>query len=116
MERRLTKGSSPVIGGVFSGFADYLGVDPVLLRLAGVLALLLNGGVGFIYLICWVILPPYDGKPAAQGMAVDTRKIGILLMGAGVILLIKNFFPQFTMQMLLAVVLIGLGLLMLVRK
>ena len=47
----------PLCGGVAAGFADYLDVDPVLVRLGFVL-LTFASGVGFVfYVVCWVIMP-----------------------------------------------------------
>jgi phage shock protein C len=46
-----------MIAGVCGGLADYLGVDPVLVRLAFVI-LLLASGIGLaIYAILWLIMP-----------------------------------------------------------
>ena len=46
-----------VLGGVCSGIASYLDVDPVIIRLAFIL-LLVFAGIGIIpYLILWVVLP-----------------------------------------------------------
>lgn len=45
------------IAGVCSGFARYLDVDPVLIRIIW-LALAFGAGVGFIgYIIAWIIMP-----------------------------------------------------------
>ncbi len=58
MARRLTRNRrKAAIGGVAAGFADYFDVDPVLVRLGFVLALLLNGAGFLFYIICWVIMP-----------------------------------------------------------
>jgi len=52
-----------VLGGVCGGIAEILGVDPTLVRLAGVgvvlvtfLALLVP--MALFYLACWFIIPP----------------------------------------------------------
>lgn len=45
------------IAGVCAGFARYLDVDPVLIRVIW-LALAFGAGVGFVaYLIAWIIMP-----------------------------------------------------------
>lgn len=47
-----------VIGGVCGGFADYFGLDVVLVRLIWVLVTILGVGSALIaYLICWIIIP-----------------------------------------------------------
>jgi phage shock protein PspC (stress-responsive transcriptional regulator) len=54
------------IGGVCSGFADRLGVDPVIVRAAFVL-LAIFGGVGVsIYLVAWALLPNDQDQIAAE--------------------------------------------------
>lgn len=56
-----------VLGGVAGGLADYLGVDPILVRL-GFLVLALFQGIGAIlYLALWILLPNVDTT------APDTR-------------------------------------------
>lgn len=45
------------IGGVCGGLAEYLEIDPTLVRLAFV-ALMLMGGPGFvIYILMWIVVP-----------------------------------------------------------
>jgi phage shock protein PspC (stress-responsive transcriptional regulator) len=65
MARRLTRDTrSAVLGGVAAGFGRYLDVDPVVVRLAFVLAVLF-GGVGLLfYIVCWAIIPRDEASPA----------------------------------------------------
>jgi phage shock protein PspC (stress-responsive transcriptional regulator) len=54
--RRPKKGR--VIAGVAQGFANYFGIDVVLIRLIWVFLLLPGGLPGIIpYLICWIVIP-----------------------------------------------------------
>jgi phage shock protein C len=46
-----------MIAGVCAGLAEYLDVDPVLVRLAMVLFTLAGGSGIIIYLIAWIIMP-----------------------------------------------------------
>jgi phage shock protein C len=46
-----------VIGGVCSGIAEYLNVDPVIIRLLWVIAILAWGAGILAYLIAWIIIP-----------------------------------------------------------
>ena len=51
------------IAGVCGGFADYLGVDVVLVRIVWLCAAIFTG-LGFIaYVICWIVMPK-DYGPA----------------------------------------------------
>jgi len=53
------------IAGVCAGFARYLGVEPLLVRIVW-LALALGAGVGFIaYLVAWILMP--KDTPRAPG-------------------------------------------------
>ena len=58
-----------MIAGVCGGLAAYLGVDPVLVRLAFVILLLASGvGLG-IYVILWIVMPtPSRGQPEIRIM------------------------------------------------
>jgi phage shock protein C len=57
------------IAGVCSGFARYLDVDPVLIRIVW-LALAFGTGLGFIgYLIAWIVMP--KDRPATVMPAAD---------------------------------------------
>lgn len=56
-KRLYRSGKEKIIAGVCGGIAEYLGVDPVLIRLIGV-AFALAGGSGVLfYLIAWIIIP-----------------------------------------------------------
>ena len=58
MNKKLTRSNSNImIGGVAAGIADYLNVDPVLIRLLFVLAALFGGHGILIYFILWLIMP-----------------------------------------------------------
>lgn len=62
--RRDTDGG--VVGGVAAGFARFLDVDVVWIRLAFVLLTLLGGGTGIVvYLVAWIVIPSDEGEPVA---------------------------------------------------
>ena len=46
-----------MIGGVCGGLADYLGVDPTVVRVIMALATFVGGMSLFVYLIMWLIIP-----------------------------------------------------------
>lgn len=47
-----------VLGGVCGGIAEYLSVDPVVVRLVGAIVVLISMGMGILaYLIAWIIIP-----------------------------------------------------------
>lgn len=45
------------IAGVCGGLGEYLNVDPVILRIGFLVALLMAGGGGLLYLIMWIAVP-----------------------------------------------------------
>lgn len=56
--RRLTRSNTDrIIGGVAGGIANYLNMDPTLVRLVFILLVLVGGVSPFIYLILWAVLP-----------------------------------------------------------
>ncbi len=47
-----------VLGGVCGGIAEYLSVDPVVVRLVVAIVVLISMGMGILaYLIAWIIIP-----------------------------------------------------------
>ena len=113
MSKRLTKGSEPVLGGVISGFAEYFNVDPMPLRLLLVAMMFLNVFVGFAYIVCWAVMPEY---PGSTQQTRDRTKSGLAILGLGILLLLKNFFPQLTFTVIVAFALIGLGVYLVVKN
>ncbi len=58
------------IAGVAGGVAAYFGVDPTLVRVVWVIALLM--GWGFLaYLILWIVLPKGPGSTPAMRLAEE---------------------------------------------
>ena len=53
-----------MLGGVCGGVAEYLGVDPVLIRVAAVVVTLFTGGGAVLaYLAAWVLVPSASAVP-----------------------------------------------------
>ncbi|GAB4571570.1 MAG: hypothetical protein Kow0077_08590 [Anaerolineae bacterium] len=50
------------IAGVAGGLAEYLGMDPTLIRLGFVLLTLLGGPGLLIYIIMWLVMPEGDSE------------------------------------------------------
>ncbi len=58
--RRLTRGHDRMIAGVCGGVADYLHIDPTLVRvLAVVVGIFTFPLVPLLYVICWAVIPRY---------------------------------------------------------
>ena len=58
-DRRLVRRThDKVLGGVCAGLADYLGVDPTLVRVLAVLAAFFSLGTAVVaYVVAWALMP-----------------------------------------------------------
>ncbi|MCB8976665.1 MAG: PspC domain-containing protein [Ardenticatenaceae bacterium] len=63
-----------MIGGVCSGIANYMNIDPVIVRL--VFVLLFGHGSALVYLILWALMPT-DEEPVAKAHVFDEEEIVI---------------------------------------
>lgn len=103
MERRLYRSRRErIVAGVAGGLGEYLGLDPVIVRLFFILFALANGSGVLLYAILWVLLPAAPGTElAADGAAgprtyrrLDARGrnllVGGTLIGLGVIFLARQ--------------------------
>ena len=111
-----------ILGGVAGGFGKYLGVDPVLIRLA--LVALLFAGVGFLlYIVAWIIIPeePVDAEerpvPEERTRTADGQTarmvVGGLLVVVGSLLLLDWAFDALDVGRFMwpaAIIVIGIGL------
>jgi phage shock protein PspC (stress-responsive transcriptional regulator) len=69
-DRRLVRSTSDrMIAGVCGGLAEYLGIDPVFVRLAFVIGELATAGAGglIVYIVLWAVMP--EGMPEARHAA-----------------------------------------------
>ncbi|MGM9797760.1 MAG: PspC domain-containing protein [Parabacteroides sp.] len=56
-EKKLSRSNNKMIGGVCAGIAEYLGLDPTIVRIVWVLLLFFAGFGILLYLILWIIMP-----------------------------------------------------------
>ncbi len=56
--RRMTKSHDRWVSGVAAGIAEYLGVDPVLIRALFLASIFLGGAGVLVYIILAIIMPP----------------------------------------------------------
>ncbi|HNZ08940.1 MAG TPA: PspC domain-containing protein [Bacillota bacterium] len=59
--KKLTRNmDNKMLAGVCSGLADYLGLDPTVVRVLFALLTVFTAGIGGLigYLACWLIIPP----------------------------------------------------------
>lgn len=100
--RRLRRSrSDKMLGGVFGGLGPYLGIDPVILRVAWAVLTVLSFGTGVVvYVIAWVVIPEASSidEDPARGERVN-RDAGRLIIGAvflvlGIALLGREIFGE----------------------
>lgn len=57
MAKQLKKSANTVIAGVAGGVAEFLDIDPTIVRIVWALTIIFGGFGFFAYLICWLIMP-----------------------------------------------------------
>src|ERR671936_215283 len=78
-----------VVAGVLAGLGARAGIDPVVLRVAFVIAAIASGGLALLaYLVAWAALPAEDGRGAPLASLVGVPRVrGDWRLAAGVGLL-----------------------------
>ena len=56
-KKRLNRSNNKMIGGVCAGLAEYLDIDPTIVRIVWVLMVLFAGFGILLYVILWLIMP-----------------------------------------------------------
>ena len=64
-----------VISGVCSGLGRYFGIDPVLVRLAFLVAIIIGGFGTILYIILWVIIP--KAETVSQKLEMNGEPVNI---------------------------------------
>jgi len=103
-----------VIGGVAGGLADYLDIDPVIVRILFVLLAIFGGSGVLVYIILWIVIPAEvvsfqnfdknnsnedandEVKPASTSRRTNTSLVaGIILIAFGLIFLLNQLVPLY---------------------
>jgi phage shock protein C len=124
--RRLTRSRTDrVVAGVCGGLGEYLGVDPVLVRIGAVILVFAGGAGILLYGIGWLVIPEAASAEAVLAGTTSAppgeRTSGAVALGAlfvvvGVFFLLDQAFPDvFSWRWMWPVALIVLGLIVLVR-
>jgi phage shock protein PspC (stress-responsive transcriptional regulator) len=139
MNRLYRSSTHKVIGGVAGGLGEYLDFDPVLIRIALVVAVFF-GGVGLLaYIIAWIIIPeqprestmstPIDPQqttvppqpPPPQPQKPEPKQGrgsivgGLVLLVIGFLFLAENFLPDFHFGDWWPLILVAIGVGMLYK-
>ncbi len=110
-----------MLAGICGGLADYLGVDPVWVRLGAVLSTLVWGLGLLLYAILWITLPEQadeDGEPDRPAMISENPRgvIGVLLLSLGLLILVWKILSLLTFKIVVPVIFIGVGLFLLLHR
>jgi phage shock protein C len=115
-----------VIAGVCGGLGKYLGVDPVLIRIAAVVLVFAGGAGILLYVIGWIAIPEEPEPGTAPSVTAATagegeRTSGAVLLGLvfvvlGVFFLLDELWPDFlSWRYTWPIALIAVGVAILVR-
>ena len=74
--RLVRRTDNKVIAGVASGIAAYLGIEPILVRIAFVVLTVFGGLGALLYVIGWLLIPP-AGASESIGLAAARRPAGL---------------------------------------
>lgn len=137
-DKRLYRSNNRMLGGVCGGIAEYLGIDPSLVRIGWVILTLAAGMGILIYLLAWIIIPPQppaappvtDGQAAApppytasqssnRGM-MAVAVIGAIIIMGGLLLFTRRLFhipfEAFTLPVILMIVGFALVVIAIMRR
>lgn len=97
-----------MIGGVAGGIAEYVEVDPTIVRVVFVVLLILGAGITWavVYGVLWLLIPEDEtgaeqtsevgGAEGGANGGVDSSVVfGVVLLGLGVLLLSSRFTVGF---------------------
>jgi Putative stress-responsive transcriptional regulator len=108
-----------VFAGVCGGIAEYFRIDPIIVRLICI-ALATTGAGIFLYIIAIFLIPArpgseyYDSGDAFSNPVDPGRNrlvAGVVLVGIGVLFLIKEIFHWFNFSLFWPIILILVGVL-----
>ncbi len=137
-QARLTRSNTDkIVAGVCGGLAEYLEIDPVLVRL-GFLVLFIASGIGIpIYVILWIVMPEEDSQTTVNGEIIQKNisdigetvqssakrlgrpgTIGMILVLFGIYFLLSELglFNWVSGAVFWPLVIIGAGIYLLLRR
>ncbi len=127
MERKLYRSrKDKVIAGVCGGLGEYFDVDPVFVRIIVVLLAFAHGFGLLGYLIAWIIIPRRDEEAEVAVAEGADKKVrysswnrylpGLILIGIGIILLLRDNLYWFRWDEFWPVLLVLIGLFLIFRR
>ncbi len=94
--RRLRRSRDRMVAGVAGGIAEYVDIDPTIVRLVFAVLLILGAGITWflVYALLWILMPEAPegaATPRSEGGADAGLIFGILLVGLGLLFLTNQF-------------------------
>ncbi|NLM25219.1 MAG: PspC domain-containing protein [Firmicutes bacterium] len=113
-QRKLYLSDNRIIAGVAGGIAEYLDIDPTIVRIIWAFAVF-SGGIGALaYIIGVMVIPPRpvsEPRVTIEGAERPPRQtLGIILILVGLVFLLNNFIPSIPWRLVWPIALIILGL------
>ena len=134
MKRRLTRSRNAMIGGVAAGVAEWLNIDPAIVRIAWAILVPLTSGAALLaYLVAWAVLPEAPARSASGVIdessadpdagrstpALDEGRTALLLGGALIIIglwfLVRELLPDIDWGFVWPLALMAAGIVVLVN-
>lgn len=130
-QKLMLSNTNKVIGGVCGGLGEYFDVDPVFVRIVAVILGLAHGFGILAYLIAWIIMPKkpvvlddnqnevtVEHVNAVKPIHASWRRYwpGMILVGLGVIMLVREYGYWFDWSEFWPVLLILMGLILIFRR
>ena len=107
-----------MLGGVCAGLGRYLGLDPVLLRIAFVVLGVAGGSSILLYVLGWILIPeaqPGEALGTTTPPNADTTRliVGSALIAVGTVLLLGLSLPRIGKYLWpLALIVIGVAVIL----
>ena len=134
MWRRLTRSRNAMIGGVAAGVAEWLNIDPAIVRIAWAILVPLTSGAALLaYLVAWALLPEEPATSSSgvvdesspesgagrSAPAMDEGRTALLLGGALIIIglwfLVRELLPDIDWGFVWPLALMAAGIVVLVN-
>lgn len=116
-KRMYLSNQNKVLAGVAGGLGEYFDVDPVLIRIAFVVLIFLNGFGLLAYVVAWIAMPRVPAsevvvEPVPRPEPSPLRKYlpGIALVLVGLVFLLQRTWDWFEWQYIWPVMIIVAGL------
>ncbi|MCT4543452.1 MAG: PspC domain-containing protein [Vallitalea sp.] len=118
--------NNQIISGVCAGIGEYLNIDPTIIRILFLFALIGWGSGIFIYIICLLVIPLEPSGYNSYAYTINEKHnsffnnngriiLGIILIIFGIGSILEKIFHWFDFDLILPIAIIGIGFIILTR-